>query len=289
MDKGVEARIVALQSEINELKAIVATDAEEAPPTSDRRNMIKLVAASAVGAVAGAVMLGADPAAALPVPAAAADGDAVAAGLVNNSTNTTSLTASGDVGVTVFGTPVGLLADGASANAIFTGSGLPPLANTGVVGMLYVDGAGDWWASTTDTAPGLWRKLAGPNTAGQLHVLPSPVRVYDSRTGQAPVGVGPKVPTAVNAARTIDTTANGSGVPTAANAVLVNLTITGPQTAGFASAWPTGVFPGTSSINFAALQSIAATTVVGCGPSATIQVLANAITDFLIDVIGYYQ
>lgn len=136
---------------------------------------------------------------------------------------------------------------------------------------------------------GLWRRLAGPSTAGQLHVLPAPVRVYDSRPGQPPTAVGPKVPTVVNGVRIIDTTGNGSGVPADANAVLINLTITGPQSAGFASAWATGPFPGTSRINFAVLQSIAATTVVGCGPSATIQILANTVTDFLVDVIGFYQ
>ena len=39
----------------------------------------------------------------------------------------------------------------------------------------------------------------------------------------------------------------------------------------------------------AALQNIAATTVVGCGPSATIQILSNTVTDFVVDVIGFYQ
>ena len=72
-------------------------------------------------------------------------------------------------------------------------------------------------------------------------------------------------------------------------ALLVNLTITGPQAAGFATAWPSGPIPGTSSINFAAGQSIAATTVVGCGQGASILVMANTVTDFLVDVIGYYQ
>ncbi len=39
----------------------------------------------------------------------------------------------------------------------------------------------------------------------------------------------------------------------------------------------------------AALQNIAATTVVGCGPAATIQILSNTVTDFVVDVIGFYQ
>ena len=278
MDERIEARIAGLEAEIAGLKAMVAGEAESeveaGPPTSDRRGMVKLLAASAVGAVAGVAIFNAEPAAAL-------TGDAMTVG--------GSFTTDTDNGLTIFGTPVGLVADGASGNAVFPGSGPAPTSNFGIVGMLYVDAAGDWWASTADGTQGLWRKLAGPSTAGQVHILPKPVRVYDSRPGEAPTAVLPKVPTVGNSPRTIDTTGNGSGVPVDANAVLINLTITGPQTPGYASAWATGPFPGTSSINFAAQQSIAATTVVGCGPSATIQILANTVTDFLIDVIGFYQ
>ena len=62
--------------------------------------------------------------------------------------------------------------------------------------------------------------------------------------------------------------------------VLITLTIAAPLP-GFASRLADGaVIPGTSSINFAASQNIAATTVVGCGPGATIQVLSNTVTDF---------
>ena len=278
MDGRIEARIVGLEAEIATLKAMVAgdrdTEVEAGPPTSDRRGMVKLLAASAVGAVAGVAIFNAEPAAALTKDAMTVGG---------------SFTTDTDNGLTIFGTPVGLVADGASANALFPGSGPAPTSNFGAVGLLYVDGAGDWWASTADGTQGLWRKLAGPSTAGQVHILPAPVRVYDSRPGLAPTSVLPKVPTVGNSPRTIDTTGNGSGVPVDANAVLINLTITGPQTPGYASAWATGPFPGTSSINFAAQQSIAATTVVGCGPSATIQILANTVTDFLIDVIGFSQ
>jgi hypothetical protein len=67
------------------------------------------------------------------------------------------------------------------------------------------------------------------------------------------------------------------------------LTVTGPTTAGFAAVWPSGAWPGTSNINFAAGQSIATTTVSGCSSLASIQVLSNTVTDFLVDVIGFYQ
>ena len=246
-----------------------------APPTSDRRGMIKLVAATAVGAVTGAALLGAD-------PVAAADGQPVIQGANNVSTLATGMEASGSSGIIATGdSGVGIIADGAFGNALFPGGGDSPAGTAAIPGILWVDAAGDWWGATVDSnTDGKWRKLAGPNTAGQLHVLPAPVRCYDSRPGQLPA-TGVKAPTVSNDIRVIDTTANASGVPLNANAVLVNLTITGPQAPGFASAWPTGPWPGTSSVNFAAGQDIAGTTVVGCGPSATIQILSNTVTNFL--------
>ena len=283
MNDRIEARIVELEAEIASLKAMVVADGDEGPQTSDRRGMVKMLAASAVGAAAGAAIFNAQ-------PAAAVQGDPALLGMPNTSTNATGFTASNETALFANGLGgVGIEADGAFGNALFTASGDAP-SDGGLRGQLWVDAAGDWWGATVDSATDAgWRKLAGPNTAGQLHILPSPVRVYDSRPGEAPTAVGPKVPTVSNAVRILDTTANTSGVPANARAVLVNLTITGPQAPGFASAWASGAFPGTSSINFAAGQSVAATTVVGCGPSATIQILANTVTDFLVDVIGFYQ
>jgi len=186
-------------------------------------------------------------------------------------------------------TGVGLEADGNVGNALFSASGPSPFGtDISAPGVLYVDGVGDWWVST-DALPNSWRKLASLQSAGQLHILQAPVRVYDSRPGLDPTDIGPKRPTSSNTPRSIDTTANASGVPTTANGVMISLTIAGPLGGGFASVWPSGDFPGTSNINFSAQQNIAVTTTVGCGPNASILVMSNTITDFLIDVIGYYQ
>ena len=92
-----------------------------------------------------------------------------------------------------------------------------------------------------------------------------------------------------NQARTIDTTLAGTAVPPTANAVLITLTINAPQIPGFASAWPSGDWPGTSNINFSVNQDIAVSATVGCGANGTIQVLSNATTNVIIDVSGYYQ
>jgi hypothetical protein len=286
MDQRVVARIAALESELTSLKSMVAGETGAAPSTSDRRGMIKLVAATAVGAVTGAALLSAQ-------PAAAADSDNLKLGEINDATSPTLLTTVGNSALVLNGDGgYGIECDGGVANALFNGTGEDPItmALGATLGTLYVDGAGDWWVATvTDPSDPAWRKLAGPQSAGQLHLLDAPVRVYDSRPGLAPETVGPKAPTDANVQRTIDTRQNSSGVPTTANAVLINLTIAGPQGGGYASVWPSGPFPGTSNINFTPGQNIATSAVVGCGPGASIQVMSNTITDFLIDVSGYYQ
>ncbi|HEY0520803.1 MAG TPA: hypothetical protein VGC84_15015 [Ilumatobacteraceae bacterium] len=283
MDNRIDARIAALEIEIGRLKAALG-DKVDGASTSDRRGMLKLIATTAVGAVTGGAILNAQ-------PAAAADGDAVYLGQPNESVAAATQMHCADNSALVVTSDAhyGIEAAGGLGNALFNPGGVSPEQSAGQAGALLIDVNGDWWAATaTDPNDAHWRKIAGPSTAGQLHLLPAPVRVYDSRAGQAPADVDPKAPTTPNEPRGVDTTLNDSGVPTTANGVLINLTITGPKGNGFATAWPTGAWPGTSNVNFAAGQDVAATAVVGCGPDATIQVLASVVTDFIVDVSGYY-
>jgi hypothetical protein len=216
------------------------------------------------------------------------------AGWSGTRTGVYGYTLSGPYGVVATGagtTSIGVRAAGPRANIELIPGG-PPAPTRAVdhtLGELAEDTSGDLWLCVVAGNPGTWRKLGGPATSGQLHLLAAPVRVYDSRPALPPLTVLPKTQLVSNTPRTIDATGNSSGVPTAATGVLINITVTGSVAQGFLTAWPSGAFPGTSSINFSALQTIAATTVTRCGPNATFLVLANVATDVLIDVIGYYQ
>jgi hypothetical protein len=203
-------------------------------------------------------------------------------------------TSSGQFGIVGHGngfTSTGVKAFGRQANLELTPSGVagPQRAVAHNLGELVEDTTGDLWLCVVAGNPGTWRKLGGPATSGQLHILSVPVRVYDSRPGLPPLTVPPKTPLVPNTPRTIDATGNSSGVPTAATGVLVNLTVTNTPDAGYLTAWPQGTWPGTSSINWTAGQTIASTTVTRCGPLATFLVQANSPTDFLVDVVGYYE
>lgn len=96
-----------------------------------------------------------------------------------------------------------------------------------------------WFRVDQQTAsPGGWRKLAGPDTAGAFHLLPTPKRVYDTRPGTTPAqGPKTKLP-AGNVARTIDLKHNASGVPAEATGVLLTvLLVNATSGAGNLTVW----------------------------------------------------
>jgi hypothetical protein len=148
------------------------------------------------------------------------------------------------------------------------------------------------WACVASGTPGTWRKLSGPSTAGAFALLPTPVRVYDSRPGTQP-SQGPKTPLpAGNVARTIDCKHNGSGVPAGATGVLLtvllanatagngNLTIWAndkPKAASNTMVW------GGNAGRFTTLA------VSALDPQARIKIDASLSTNVVLDVVGYYR
>jgi hypothetical protein len=169
------------------------------------------------------------------------------------------------------------------------------------LGEVWRDDPGAVWLCVTPGGAGQtgrWQKIGGPGAAGQLHVLPSPVRIYDSRPGFEPVGVA-KGKLANNQQRTIDANQGGAvpvpasgGTPTA---VLVNLTITDSDSvSGFLALFQNGTtWSGSSSINWdASGRTVANTTVVGINADGLFTVRCGAApglgTHFLVDVLGYW-
>jgi hypothetical protein len=163
-------------------------------------------------------------------------------------------------------------------------------------GEVLIDNNGDLWMCVRAGNPGDWRKIAGPATSGQLHLLASPARCYDSREGQAPTSVVKgKLP--ANTDRTVSTlvTSDGSAslVPDSALGVMINLTVVDPEGAGFLAVNAAGAArPDTSVLNFAAGQTIANGASVACGPNASITVFCGGgagNVHFVVDVMGYYR
>ncbi len=146
---------------------------------------------------------------------------------------------------------------------------------------------GDLWYVAADGTPGTLRKLAGVATAGQLHLLTTPQRVYDSRSI-------PKLAASSTTTVLLTTATDGTtpALPAGANGALLTITAVGPTNSGYLTAYNNslGTAPGTSTLNFTALQDIATTTVVSCDAAGRIKITIGPGTSVyaLVDVIGYY-
>ena len=183
---------------------------------------------------------------------------------------------------------------GATLNVRLFPAGPPaPDRPSAAPGALVEDANGDLWLCVAST-PDTWRKLGGPATAGQLHVLPAPVRVYDSRPGGTNDG-----PLAAGAQRVVSLASGLAGgdtvpaVPPGAVAALLSLTLDATTGAGFLAVFANGIsHPGNSNANwYTSGQILAVTTVTAVDADAKAIVLAGGVgaTEFVIDIIGYYR
>jgi hypothetical protein len=172
-----------------------------------------------------------------------------------------------------------------SGKVLISKAGAPGPTATGTVGTIARDAAGALWYCY---ATNKWRELAGSTTSGAFHAI-SPKRVYDSRVGQEPLGVT-KGKLGPGSTRVVDCSV-AAEVPSAATAVVLNLTAANTTGLGNLAVYPDGSpAPTTSSINFTPGVNIANSTTSGCGPGAKVKVLAGGNTgaDFIIDIVGYY-
>jgi hypothetical protein len=120
---------------------------------------------------------------------------------------------------------------------------------------------------------------------GRLHPV-APSRLADTRTGHgAPAG---RVPGGGTIA--VDVTGVGGVPPTGVEAVVVNLTSVGATTAGYLTAWATGLTkPGTSNLNFRAGQVVANQAIVPVGADGTISIANSAgATHVIADIQGWF-
>jgi len=189
----------------------------------------------------------------------------------------------------------GVRGNGGRADFLASGSGKIIISNaaapgptaSGSLGTIARDASGALWYCY---ATNKWRELAGASSAGAFHAI-VPARIYDSRSGFPPA-IGPQSKlNPSDASRVIDCTANASGVPSTATAVVLNLTVANTTGLGNLRVYPNGAaLPPTSSINYTPGVNIANTTTSGCGPGAKLAVKAGGSSgaDFIMDIVGYY-
>ncbi|MGZ4700565.1 MAG: CHRD domain-containing protein [Ilumatobacteraceae bacterium] len=157
-----------------------------------------------------------------------------------------------------------------------------------------LDSPANFSVDVTNGAPGggIRGQLSqGPKPAGEAHLLPVPLRAYDSRDNG-----GLKIAALETRTISLATGKDGQGateiaVPPGATGAIVTLTVTstvGPG--GFLKLYSAAITePATSSINWAgANQNLAVTTQVAVDSADQVKVTGGAnSTHFVIDVIGY--
>lgn len=330
MDRDeLEALVCSLARRVEALEAENALLRAGQPPTAgvapvpvpaplSRRTWLARGAAMTAGVVAGGAAAGAG--------TAAAAGNPLELNVANNATAFTrlsadvnapntavlqlwNLAATGGAGVQGIGADEGVLGSstqgyggwfsGAKADVRLGSSrvAMPPSDGVGHTRgeIALVNGlsdSGDFWACVQSGTPGSWRRLTGYTSAGSLTVLSAPVRVYDSRSGQAPAGIGPKTPLANGADREVAMTANLSGVPTDVNAVLVNLTVVNQNGTGWLSVRAKGTtYNGHSNLNFPVAGAVANMCLSRCAAGQIAVRLGGAATscNVAVDVLGYLR
>jgi hypothetical protein len=126
---------------------------------------------------------------------------------------------------------------------------------------------------------------ASPSADGWFNPL-VPTRLLDTRDGtgsnRAPIGTGGTI--------ALQVSGRGGVPPTGAEAVVINVTATGPTTASYLTVWPEGTSqPTASNLNFLRGQTIPNRVVVKLGPTGKINIYnAAGSVDAVVDVNGWF-
>jgi hypothetical protein len=132
-------------------------------------------------------------------------------------------------------------------------------------------------------------KFAAPGTGGLRFYPVTPCRVADTRSSQPFTGAFGPPSLASFVSRNFPVQSSPCGIPGAAQAYALNMTVVPQHSLGFLSAWPAGQpYPGVSTLNSPDGYVIANAAVVPSGTGGAITVLASDATDLILDIVGYF-
>ncbi len=113
-----------------------------------------------------------------------------------------------------------------------------------------------------------------------------PNRVLDTRPA---THIGSNTTLAAGVPTDVQITGMAGGPPSAAAAVVLNVTVANPAASSFLTVWPSGVGrPLSSNINFTALQSVPNMVIVKLGTGGKISLFSPTNTDVVVDVLGWF-
>ena len=166
---------------------------------------------------------------------------------------------------------------GSGSAASFTSTGVSAPVAAGSSASFFAtatDVAGN--VSTCSTSSARYAVVAFTGTA--------PTRVLDTRV---PIGALTTAKLGAGATMTLAV----PGLPAAATAVALNVTVTNPTAGSYLSVYPGGSGqPNASNLNFVAGQTIPNMVIVPLGPGGTVTLFnAAGATDVIADLVGYYN
>jgi Cysteine-rich secretory protein family len=143
------------------------------------------------------------------------------------------------------------------------------------------------WSFTVDPAAATGvitpAAVAQPTSAATGFAPLAPARIVDTRTSTGAARLASGVTTRIQIS-------GQGGVPANAKAVLANITVSGPDGAGFLTMWNcSAAQPEVSTLNFSANETVANTATVPLDGSGRLCAFSNVSADLLIDVGGYYS
>jgi hypothetical protein len=175
---------------------------------------------------------------------------------------------------------------GAALHLVDDNLTMPPTTGAWQAGSFVVSGGQLWFCF--DGPGNLWAQLTTTFVPAE-----APVRVYDSRPGEDPLGVD-KGQLNPGQERVVDVGLNDA-VPTFASAVLCNLSVVSTVNAGFLAMFKDGVpYPGHSSVNWSASNQIignnatSGVDIDNAEVNVRVRCGGSGGTHFVVDVLGHY-
>jgi hypothetical protein len=194
---------------------------------------------------------------------------------------------------TTFGTPIGT---GADAKVTVTANTCTGLRLAGTTCALTLTATPDFFGPAQDTITlpdgGAGRKIPvtafGFDTATGAYTPLTPARLLDTRTA---TGVTTRTPIGPGGTIDLQVSTNGAVPAAGATAVVLNVTVVSPTSAGWVTLYPTGAArPNASSVNFNKGFTGANLVTVKLGTGGKVRVFNNSgSTHVIADVMGYYH
>lgn len=170
---------------------------------------------------------------------------------------------------------------------------LPPISGEYALGDIVRDASGNMFACVGAGTPGVWRKLAGPQTAGQLHLLPSPQQAAETRSG---LGVAGTAPIPIGGSVTVNVGSTVPSVPAGATGVIGTIGAFAPSGPRFTASGNLAVVAGGAgpaglAVTFLTGNDFAASLYVSALSAArTLSVFSYGSSAHVsMDVIGYFR